>query len=184
MKNDARTAEDYAAIAADSIGMIQKQSGPEMHKSVRWSAVFYLMATLLPLVSIILRSDNAQTTRAAAIEAYTKGQSMLDKLAPEFGSARHALRRIHRIVFAAKRAIRKFREGETSPLSQNAMQLETADPLVDFDFYAADALLDPEKDEFNEMLTGMMSDPAFGSTGDQDSAFWTGNGLFDSQWSI
>ncbi|MCJ1305667.1 hypothetical protein MMC08_008483 [Hypocenomyce scalaris] len=103
LKYDAKTAED---CVVRSINAIHTHITSQAYRPAdRWSSTLYLTGALLPLVCVIVKSDNAQQIRVAAIDAFNKDLSMLNQLSPTFSLARHTLHRLQRIINTVKRAI-------------------------------------------------------------------------------
>jgi len=109
MTYDNMTAEQCVTIATSSINAIYIYLSSKFHRPTdRFSSVLYLVGSLLPLVCLIVKNDNELQTRTQAISAFKQGLSLLNSMAPNFSWARHTLRRIHRIIGTAKRAIEVF----------------------------------------------------------------------------
>lgn len=109
MQYDPQTATQCVAIATSSIDAVHLYLSSSVHRPTdRFSSVLYLVGALLPLVCIIVKDDNSSQTRGHAIASFKKGLSLLNAMSPNFSWARHTLRRIHRIIGTAKRAIEVF----------------------------------------------------------------------------
>lgn len=133
LKYTSKTAEDSCAIAASSINAIHSHyNSPLYHPVDRSAAILYLVGALLPLVCIICKKENVQKVRSDAIDAFKKGVTILNHMYPNFGNARHALRRLHRIIASAMRAIREFHKAESNTLPSDFAAETLAPDLPDF----------------------------------------------------
>jgi hypothetical protein len=181
MSYDNITAESCVTIAGSSIDAIYIYLSSQVQRPTdRWSSVLYLVGALLPLVCIIVKNDIVQKTRADAIEAFKKGLSLLNSMSPNFSWARHTLRRIHRIVGTAKRAIQIFDNAGLFSLDpREFVETDTQVPQIT-DFFNPDNWVNMDKDIFNQPQMGINSmfsfndvtDPSFPSTADEMDAFW------------
>jgi len=174
--NDA-IAEECVSIAASSIDALHIHHGSQAHKPTgRFSSVLYLVGALLPLVCIIVKSDNVQQTRADAIEAFKKGLSMMNQMYPNFSCARHTLRRIRRIVATAKKAISRFHHAEPFAVEPKEFEAETLIPPVT-NFFNLDHQMDGDEDMLNQMLNGISTSPDFSGMTDTMDVFWVDDDL-------
>jgi hypothetical protein len=124
LKYTAKTAEDSTTIATSSINAIHDRYNSSLYHPVhRSAAVLYLVGALLPLVCIICKKENAEKVRSDAIDAFKKGITILNRMYPNFGNARHALRRLHRITASTMRAIREFQKPDSEMLATNVNDL-------------------------------------------------------------
>lgn len=149
LKYDAATASDCVAISTSSIDAISTHLNVKGYNpSDRWASVLYLIGSLLPLVCIIVRKENVQQTRADAIETFKRGVTILSNLAPNFGLARHTLRRLHKIIGTAMQAIH---EADTSALDPKDFETEILAPQIT-DLFSGTHQLDLPKDLLDQQI--------------------------------
>lgn len=148
---DLKTAQDCTAIAGGTINAIHAHYYSPSHHSVdRSSSVLYLVGALLPLVCIICKRDSQQQVRESAINGFKKGLTILNHMYPAFGNARHALRRLHKIIASAMRAINDFHEAgpESELLAMDENAIVTNLP----NFFSFEPWLDSSIDLVNGQL--------------------------------
>jgi len=183
MTYDTATAENCVTIATSSINAIYTYLSSPFHRSTdRFSSVLYLVGALLPLVCIIVKNDNDIQTRTLAISAFKKGLNLLNSMSPNFSWARHTLRRIHRIIGTAKRAIEVF--DNAGMFAMNPAEFFEEDLLAKgqyADFFNMDNWVNMDKDVLMQQQTGALGfrmddveklNPNFPGTGDEMDAFW------------
>jgi hypothetical protein len=181
LEYDDASAKDCVLIAGNTIDALYSHHiSPHCQASDRYSIVLYMVGALLPLVCVIVKSDNVRQTRADAIDSYQKGLSLLTQLAPNFSGARHALRRLHRIIGTAKQSIRKFRQNEAAPLDVGDFGPETQVPEI-MDFLNHDLWMGTENDLLYQQLnngslaygSNHVTDAECSGIADEIRAFWT-----------
>lgn len=120
-KYNSKTAEECAKIAASSINAIQLHYHSTLyHPVARWASILFLVGAILPLVCIICKKENVQQVREDSIDAFKRGVAILNHMYPTSANARHALRRIQRIIASAARSIREFSRPELEVVDVNA----------------------------------------------------------------
>ena len=155
---DDKTARDCISIAASSIdGIHAHYHSPSYRPTDRFSSVLYLVGSLLPLICIIIRSENDGEARADAIDAYQKALSMLKLMSPNFSAARHTLRRLHRVIATTERAIHKFHDAEYIALDPTEFGTETLVPQIS-EIFNHNYQLDLDMNMLNQQLNGHFMD--------------------------
>ena len=157
LKYDDQTAEKVISITASSINAMHDHYGSSVYTpSERWSSVLFLTGALLPLVCVIVKSDNPQQRRADAIDLFKKGLYLLYQMAPNFGVARHSLARLQHIIGSVTRAIDRFHSNQL--FSVEAKQMDAQHLLPEFtELFNTEYSVDPERDIFNEQLNGPLT---------------------------
>ena len=179
LKYNDTTAEDVLSIASSSINAIHDHHNSQIYKPTeRWSSVLFLTGALLPLVCVIVKSENTQQRRVDAIEVFKKGLSLLYQMAPNFGTARHALARLQRIIASATQTINRLHSAELFSLDPKDFATESLFPQIT-DLFNHDHCADPERDLLNEQFQGpfsfnmnSMADPDFPGIADHADALW------------
>lgn len=194
MQYDNLTATQCVTIAKSSIDAVNLYLSSSVHRPTdRFSSVLYLVGALLPLVCIIVKNDNEPATRGNAISSFKKGLSLLNAMSPNFSWARHTLRRIHRIIGTAKKAIEVFDNAGMFLLDPSEFfEGDTLAPQYT-DFFNMDSWTNMDKDMSNPVLNGGaqgvlsfgtglggnngdvnmdLSNPDFPSTAGEMDSFW------------
>jgi hypothetical protein len=177
---DATTAADCVSISTSSIDAIRAQLSSKIYMPTdRWSSVLYLVGALLPLVCIIVRTENDQKTRALAISTFKVGVSIMSDLAPSFPLARHTIRRLNKIIGSAMQAIKLFHEAEMSALHPKEFELEILAPQIN-DLFMNDHRMDPARDLLDQQLGEGINYDMFPMA---DADYGDGNGIgIDESW--
>lgn len=176
-------ANECLKIAENSIDVVYTHlsSNSVYGPTERWASVFNITVALLPLVCIIVKSDNEVQTRSDAITAYEKGLGMLQQLALNFSNAARILQRLNRIIETTNQAITWFQnsEAESMLMDQHLFEMQTVVPQLS-EFFGHDLNLDSNPDLGQQLHSGMpyslnnltMEPTLLGVTGDMN-AFWS-----------
>jgi hypothetical protein len=152
LRYDDATAADCVAISTSSIEAISTHLHVKGYSpSDRWASVLYLIGSLLPLVCIIVRKENAQQTRPDAIKIFKQGVSILSSLAPNFGLARHTLGKLSKIIGTAMQAIQSFHEAEFSALDPKDFETDILAPQIS-DLFSGTHQLDLPRDLLDQQI--------------------------------
>ncbi|OCK75226.1 hypothetical protein K432DRAFT_177297 [Lepidopterella palustris CBS 459.81] len=177
------TADECVSIATSTIEALHAHHACQLHKPTgRFSSVLYLVGALLPLVCIIVKRDNKKSTRAQAIDSFKKGLTIFNGMYSNYTVARHTLRRLHRIIETAKRAILNFHNSES--LTIDPKDVPPTDALVPqmSDFFGHDQRNGADEDVLNQLLNGFQNgfhnlDTDIRNTAEEMDAFWVDDDL-------
>jgi len=176
-----RTADEVVAIASNTIDALHAYHSRGLDKPTgRFSSVFYSVAPLLNLVCIIVKADNPPETRTKAIESFKKGLTTFTDMYSNFTLARHTLRRLHRIIETAKRAILKFHGAEFPDNTPKELQFDSIMPHIS-DFFNQNTMEGGDDDMLNQLINGFSTtndtNMVRGTSGEEMDGFWVDDEL-------
>jgi hypothetical protein len=174
-----KTADEVVAIASSTVDALHAYHSRALDKPTgRFSSVFYSVAPLLNLVCIIVKADNPTETRHKAINSFKKGLTTFNDMYSNFTLARHTLRRLHRIIETAKRAILKFHGAELQDTTPRELQFDTIMPHIS-DFFNQNPV-DGDDDMLNQLINGFSTNDTSmvrGTGGEEIDGFWVDDEL-------
>jgi len=167
---DHHTAEECVTIATSTIDAIDAIYTSQYHRQInRYGATLYLMGSLLVLVCVIAKSDRYPRTSTCAIEAFKKGLRIHNEMSSNYAMARHALRRIHKIIGKTQQFINSFQNLEQARSNNEVLGTEKQDSFNgDYSW-----IMDLDKD------LQMLLPPFDGQTPGMD-VFWEHDDEFNS----
>ncbi|KAJ5924909.1 hypothetical protein N7454_007548 [Penicillium verhagenii] len=151
---DEQVAAKCLIIIRDVLRIVKSLIDSPNRDCARFIAIFHIVVTQIPLVSLITHPKNSLETRAEAASCFKTEVSLLHGLAPTFAMARHVLQRLRLLITSVKAtmkeitspAIRDCLIGASSPLALHAhsplpsSQMDY-DANIDLDTTAIDRIL-------------------------------------------
>jgi hypothetical protein len=106
LRHHRRTAEACVTIAESSVDAVYTYHMSHWKQPTdRYGSVFYMTFAIIPLISVIIKDNQNDAIRLAAVESLRKALFILQDISPGFAFARHTLERFRPTIQVVNRVI-------------------------------------------------------------------------------